>query len=69
MDAGVVDQSVDSTLVGGDIGGRCGDGRVVGHVDADKARAECGGGLRASLGMSCAEQHGVTEFDERRAVS
>jgi hypothetical protein len=44
--------------------GSGGDGRVIGHVDLDDPRAERGGGPRAPSGVTGADDHGVTEFDE-----
>jgi hypothetical protein len=64
VDAGIVDQNIDRALVLGDVRGRGGDRRVVGHVDGNEPRAERGGGRPAPFGVAGSDQHGVTEFDE-----
>ena len=48
----------------GDVRGRGGHGRVVGDVDADEPRAECGCSRGAALGVAGTEEHGVTDLDE-----
>jgi hypothetical protein len=63
-DTRVVDQDVDGTLAGADVGGGSSDRRVVGHIDLDETSAEGVGSRLPALSITSADDDGVAGFDQ-----